>query len=69
MNVLRNAVHLKLRVVDCDLRVCHSHYIDFTSHRFFLEEGPLSYADTDAHLRAANMVKGWLNLGATLADE
>ena len=69
LNVFCYAIHLELRVVDLNLRVGHRYYINLAAHRFLLKEGPLAYADTDAHLRAANVVKGGLDLGTTLANQ
>ena len=69
LNVLGDSVYLELGVVNLDLGVEHCHHINLTTLRLLFEEGSLPHANTDAHLRAANVVKSGLHLCATLINK
>ena len=69
LDVLGDPVDLELRVVERDARVRHRDDINFAVLRLFFEERAFAHTHADAHLRAADVVKGRLDLSALLADQ
>ena len=66
--VLRDAIHLYLRVMDDDLGVRAGDYIDLSTGCLLLEEGSLTDTDADPHLRCTHVVEGRLHSRSVLLD-
>jgi len=69
LDVLGDAIDLELRVVDVDVGVGDCDHVDLSLLGFLAEERALAYADADAHLGAADVVKCRLDLRTLLIDQ
>ena len=69
LDVLGDTINFELRIMDEDLWVSDSNYIDLTISCFFFKERPFPYADTNIHIHTANMVKCRSDFGSLLVNQ
>ena len=69
LDVLGDTINFELRIMNEDLWVSDSNYIDLTRSCFFFKERSFPYADTDIHIHTANMVKCRSDFGSLLVNQ
>ena len=69
LNILSDAIHLELGLVDVDFRIAHGDDIDLTFMGLFFEKRAFTHTDANVHLSAAHVVKSRAHLAAFLADK